>query len=280
MSLHWAEVVGWYGSMCTRIECDWSAYHPLAGNMMNVVAGTPTYGHPDVVLRGPQDVWPLLQTVIAPYGTEALNCSELQDALAAPRTIVVSLVCTLNSRTRAIVREAVESPDWPFRKDPRVIVRVETDLWKTLDEFSDGALLSLYRRSVYCLVPPGNLVDLTYRFYDAVRFGCLPVVLMQRPLVVAAPFAALGVDYRSFAHFAHLDQPEDVARVLKKLFAEAADPAAVEKRRANLLANAPLLFFEHVNCTPMAGAGELLTAELAIRQQALGHARFVGAPTL
>lgn len=195
--------------------------------------------------------------------------------------------------------------------DPRLVLRVEDNAEVVIDDMNNEALWTLYRRSVWCLVLPGNLHDLTYRFYDAVRHGCLPVVMTVKPLVVAAPFAA-GIAYERFTHFAQVEDANDVARVIRKLLASAsaagepilAQPARVvhatlingnadldqeacvidlRKRRAAMRAAAPALFLEHRNCSEHEAkmSARLLMSELEVRRGALERLQFVGSePTL
>lgn len=271
-------VIGGYFSMSGAIERDWTSYHPLARNVLNLVAGDPSYGHPDIIFNAGA-MWYQLRDIFVPYSMAPFDCSARRMD-RAPRDISVALVCTLNSRTRSTIHTAIRAPGWPFRGDPRVVVRVEETLEATFDELFDGNLWHLYRRSVWCIVVPGNLVDLTYRFYDVLRLGCLPVVLLHPPLVIAAPFAA-SVDYESFAHFAHVSGSEDVARIVERLVELAEDAEYMATRREAMIREAPRLFYEHLNCSAdQATAGDAIVEELVVRQRVLAHTRFVGAPTL
>merc|ERR1712054_559140 len=105
-----------------------------------------------------------------------------------------TLVCSANARVRGFIKAAVEDPSSPLSSDPRLRVHISDSAQPVFDAMNSDDLWALYKRSMWCLVPPGNLHDLTYRFYDVIRFGCLPVVVSLPGLVASVPFAA-SVNY-------------------------------------------------------------------------------------
>lgn len=93
-------------SVCPALECDVTAFHPFARNVMALVGGVRDIGHPDFAFtRGA--AFQRLSTILVPFPV-TLDCERLVKLADRKRHLVASFVGTDNSRVRSVFRSLIE----------------------------------------------------------------------------------------------------------------------------------------------------------------------------
>lgn len=94
-------------SVCPALECDVTAFHPFARNVMALVGGVRDIGHPDFAFtRGA--AFQRLSTILVPFPV-TLDCERLVKLADRKRHLVASFVGTDNSRVRSVFGSSLKS---------------------------------------------------------------------------------------------------------------------------------------------------------------------------
>lgn len=269
-------------SICPSHECDVTAFHPFAKNVMTLVGGVRDIGHPDFAFtRGA--AFQRLSTIVVPFPV-TLDCERLL-RLAHPqrkRETVASFVGTENSRLRTLFRSLFDASEILYHARSKFYIKVledsvgedgEATRKATLAEEGGRPIDDLYADSEFCLVLPGHVYDLGRRAYDAMARACLPVIVAMEPMFVSVPFAG-QIPWKDFAIFASVRDEADAAAILESLLKSTQTEegkAAIRNRRATMLTYMSRLFLPpHENCLPGSPtAVEGILTELAVRQASL-----------
>ncbi|CAK9063131.1 Xyloglucan galactosyltransferase XLT2 (Glycosyltransferase 18) (AtGT18) (Protein XYLOGLUCAN L-SIDE CHAIN GALACTOSYLTRANSFERASE POSITION 2) [Durusdinium trenchii] len=270
-------------SVCDATECDVTAYHPFAKNVMVLVGGVrdSVHSHPDFAFTQGAGFHRFGQ-IFVPFPV-TLDCHRVL-TLADPlrrRETVVSFVGTENSRVRSIFRVLQEDLRATQRNRSEFYIKVLQDVEgedgeatrkATLDAGGSRPIDELYADSEFCLVLPGHVYDLGRRGFDAMARACIPVVVSMAPMFVAVPFAG-QIPWQDFAIFTSVRDVHDAANILESLLQATQHEegrAAIRSRRSRMLQYLPQLFLPPLeNClagTPTALDGIL--QELAMRHVA------------
>ena len=260
-------------SMCDAAECDITAYHPFAVNVMSLVGGLRHFGHPEFTFR-PRMGYQHLSTIIVPFPV-TLDCQRLLQLGHPdwPRATAVAFVGTENSRVRSIVRKILEERAENGKVYINVLPETEGEDGEATRRAAFGLagrpIDELYADSEFCLILPGHVYDLGRRAYDAMARACIPVIVSMAPMFVSLPFES-HIPWTDFALFASVRHEEDANRVLDSLLQAAEDKAAVLRRREVMLRHLPKLFLPpHEHCLPgTPSAVDGILKELAVRQVA------------
>ena len=279
-------------SVCAVLECDVTAYHPFAKNVMALVGGVRDIGHPDFAFT-PGMGFRHLSTIFVPFPV-TFDCHRMMHLAdpGRPREMAVSFVGTENSRVRSIFRMLLEDLEATQGISDKLYIKVLQDVEGEDGEATRKATLAtdggrpideLYGDSEFCLVLPGHVYDLGRRAYDAMARACLPVIVSMAPMFVSVPFA-WQIPWHDFAIFASVRNTHDAANILDSLLKATQEEdgrAAIRSRRATLLRYIPQLFLPpHENCLPSTPtAVDGILKELALRQVAWSTISTVRSPT-
>eukprot|EP00435_Cladocopium_sp_Y103_P062097 s347_g23.t1 len=267
-------------SVCPALECDVTAFHPFARNVMALVGGVRDIGHPDFAFtRGA--AFQRLSTILVPFPV-TLDCDRVVKLADRKRNLVASFVGTDNSRVRSIFRSLIEIFEGEVSENARskFHIKILEDVGEdgeaarkaTLAEDGSRPIDDLYADSEFCLVLPGHVYDLGRRAYDAMARACIPVIVAMDPMFVSVPFAG-HIPWEDFAIFAFVRHQGDAVGVLESLFQATQTEegkAAIRSRRSTMLRYISRLFLPPLaNCLPgLPTALDGILTELAGRQGA------------
>ena len=270
-------------SVCPALECDVTAFHPFARNVMALVGGVRDIGHPDFAFtRGA--AFQRLSTILVPFPV-TLDCERLVKLADRKRHLVASFVGTDNSRVRSVFRSLIEIFEGEVSEVENARSKFHIKILQdsvgedgeaarkaTLAEDGSRPIDDLYADSEFCLVLPGHVYDLGRRAYDAMARACIPVIVAMDPMFVSVPFAG-QIPWEDFAIFAFVRHQGDAAGVLESLFQATQTEegkAAIRSRRATMMRYISRLFLPPLaNCLPgLPTALDGILTELAGRQAA------------
>eukprot|EP00928_Gymnodinium_smaydae_P068848 TRINITY_DN52130_c0_g1_i1.p1 TRINITY_DN52130_c0_g1~~TRINITY_DN52130_c0_g1_i1.p1 ORF type:complete len:224 (-),score=11.48 TRINITY_DN52130_c0_g1_i1:114-785(-) len=206
-----------------------------------------------------------------------LNCSDWHRASNLRRTrgvrFRVSFVGSANGLTRNLMRIAVNqflkssdidnsSVAFHFTVNDEERRRMAEDPEVVLSSLFGKAYNSfnkLLRHSMFCLVLPGDVSDITYRFFEALAVGCTPVIIGGPSQTVSLPFADV-LSYDRFAITKTIHSVTDAVSLLRSLYVE--HPLRPE------IVDVQGLFMRHVDCECSSGDPFLSLFARALRWRA------------